>query len=71
MSEKSQLRKFVLVMGLAVGLPSTMVGLFFLLHQLVQKGYISWNVLLIVMVLVVVSVLGLMVKNVLARKDRQ
>jgi hypothetical protein len=58
-------------MGLAVGLPSTMIGLFFLLHQLVQNGYISWNVLLFIMVLVVVATLGLMVKNVLGKKSRQ
>ena len=70
MKERSQMQKFLLVMGLALGLPSTMIGLFFFLHQLVQKGYISWNVLLIVMVLVVVSVLGLMVKNVLDKKSR-
>lgn len=57
-------------MGLALGLPSTMIGLFFLLHQMVQNGYISWNTLLVVMVLVVVSVLGLMVKNVLGKKNR-
>lgn len=70
MKERTQMQKFLLVMGLALGLPSTMVGLFFLLHQLVQNGYISMNVLLIVMVLVVVSVLGLMVKNVLVKKSR-
>lgn len=71
MKERSQMHKFILVMGLAVGLPSTMVGLFFFLHHLVQIGYISWNVLLIILVLVVVATLGLMVKNVLVRKNRQ
>ena len=70
MKEQGQLRKFFIVMGLALGLPSTMVGLFFFLHQMVQSGYISWNTLLIIMVLVVVSVLGLMVKNVLGKKSR-
>lgn len=69
--ERSQMQKFLIVMGLALGLPSTMIGLFFLLHQLVQNGYISWNALLIIMVLVVVSVLGTMVKHVLVKKDRQ
>ena len=64
------MQRFLIVMGIALGLPSSMVGLFFLLHQLVKSGYISMNVLLIFMVLVVVTALGLMVKNVLVKKNR-
>ena len=71
MSEKSQMQKFVQVMGLALGLPGTIVGLFFVLNGLVSKGVISWNTLLIVLLVVVVSMLGLMVRYVLDRKNRR
>ena len=71
MSEKSQMQKFVQVMGLALGLPGTIIGLFFLLNGLVGKGLISWNTLLIVLLVVVVTMLGLMVRYVLDRKNRR
>jgi hypothetical protein len=71
MKNDTPMRKFFIVMGLAVGLPSTIVGLFFLLYQLVQNEIISWNMLLIILLIVVVYMLGLMVKNVLDKKDRQ
>ena len=61
----------MMVMGLAVGLPSTIVGLFFVLHQLVKSGYISWNVLLIILLTVIAYFLFLMVRNVLAKKNKQ
>lgn len=67
----SPIRKFLIVMGLAVGLPSTIVGLFFILYQLVQAKLISWNMLLIILLVVVVYMLFLMVKNVLGNKNRQ
>jgi len=57
-------------MGLAVGLPSTIVGLFFVLYQLVQNNVIGWNTLLIVLLIVVSYMLGLMVKNVLGPKNK-
>lgn len=69
--EDSSMKKFLIVMGLALGLPSTIVGLFFLLYQLVQEKIISWNLLLIILLVVVIYMLGLMVKNVLGKKNRQ
>lgn len=69
--EKSSTQKFLIVMGLAVGLPSTIVGLFFLLYQLVQNEIISWNWLLIILVTVVVGTLILMVKNGMVKKNKQ
>lgn len=69
--EQSSTRKFLIVMGLALGLPSTIVGLFFLLYQLVQSEIISWNVLLIILLAVVVYMLVLMVKNGLVKKNKQ
>jgi drug/metabolite transporter (DMT)-like permease len=71
MSEPKPIKKFLMVMGLALGLPSTIVGLFFLLHQLVKSGHISWNVLLIILISVIAYFLFLMVRNVLAKKDKQ
>jgi drug/metabolite transporter (DMT)-like permease len=72
MSEQPKpIKKFMMVMGLAVGLPSTIVGLFFVLHQLVKSGHISWNVLLIILLTVIAYFLFLMVRNVLAKKNKQ
>lgn len=64
-------RKFWLVMGLALGLPSTIVGVFFLLYYLVQNNIISWNVALGIIIAVVAYMLYLMVKNGLERKNRK
>lgn len=71
MSEQTPMKKFLIVMGLALGLPSTIVGLFFLLYQLVKAELISMNALLIILLVVVGYMLFLMVKNVLDRKNRQ
>jgi len=73
MEEKKQpaSRKFWLVMGLALGLPSTIVGVFFLLYYLVQNGVIGWNMALGIIILVVGYMLYLMVKNGLDRKNRK
>ncbi len=57
-------------MGLALGLPSAIVGLFFMLYQLVQNDLISWNVLLLILLAVVISMLFLMVKNGLDKKNK-
>lgn len=70
MKEDSSMRKLMIVMGLAVGLPSTIIGVFFVLYQLVQNDVISWNTLLIVLLVVVAYTLFLMVKNVLERKNK-
>ena len=70
MSPNNNLRKVMIVMGLAVGLPSTILGLFFVLYQLVQNDVISWNTLLIMLLIVVIYTLGLMVRNVVVSKDK-
>jgi hypothetical protein len=69
MKNQKPIRKFFIVMGLAIGLPSTIVGLFFLLYQLVQNEVISWNALLIILLIVVFYMLFLMVKNVVGKKN--
>ncbi len=61
----------MLTMGLAVGLPSTIIGVFYLLYSLQKSGYISWNVLLGILLGVIGYFLFFMVKNVLGKKDKQ
>ncbi len=58
-------------MGLAVGLPGTIIGVFYLLYSLVKSGHISWNMLLVILLLVIGYFLFFMVKNVLGKKDKQ
>ena len=60
----------MLTMGLSVGLPSTIIGVFYLLYQLVQSGYISWNMLLGILLFVIGYFLFLMVKNVVGKKSK-
>jgi hypothetical protein len=71
MKESKPIKKFIIVMGLALGLPATIVGLFFILLELVKSGHISWNVLLIILISVIAYFLFLMVRNVLAKKNKQ
>ncbi len=70
MSEKTPMQKMMLTMGLAVGLPSTIIGVFYLLYQLVKSGYISWNMLLGILLFVIGYFLFLMVKNVLGKESK-
>lgn len=69
MKDQSTKRKFLIVMGLALGLPSTIIGVFFLLYELVKSEIITWNFLLITLVILVIYILFLMVKNGLGKKD--
>jgi hypothetical protein len=69
-NKPSSTKRFMIVMGLALGLPSTIVGLFFLLYQLVEKKIISWNLLLIILLVVVLYMLVLMVKNGLDKQNK-
>jgi hypothetical protein len=66
---KNDMLKFIRVMGLAVGLPSTILGLFFVLYEMVKAGYISWTALIVILVSAIVLTLLLMVKYVLVKKD--
>ncbi len=70
MSEKTPIQKMMLTMGLAVGLPGTIIGVFYLLYSLVQAGHISWNMLLGILLAIIGYFFFLMVKNVLGKKDK-
>ncbi|MFP5491794.1 MAG: hypothetical protein ACLGG0_09840 [Bacteriovoracia bacterium] len=71
MKEDSQPQAWWKVLALAMGLPSLIVGVFFGLYILVQKGLIGWTTLLVVMLLVIVNTLFLMVRYGLVGKNRQ
>lgn len=62
--------KWLVVMGLALALPSTLLGTFALLFSLVKKGYLSETWGLVLMVLVGSNTLYLMVRYVAKRKKR-
>ncbi len=70
MTEKTPMQKMMLTMGLALGLPGTIIGVFYLLYSLVQSGHISWNMLLGTLLFVIGYFLFLMVKNVLGKKSK-
>ena len=59
------------VLALAMGLPSLIVGVFFGLYVLVQKGIIGWITLLVIMLLVIGNTLFLMVRYGMVGKNRQ
>jgi hypothetical protein len=71
MKKDSQPQAWWKVLALAMGLPSLIVGVFFGLYILVQKGLIGWTTLLVVMLLVTVNTLFLMVRYGLVGKNRQ
>lgn len=71
MKDKTPMQKMMLTMGLAVGLPGTIIGVFYFLYHLVKSGYISWNMLLGILLLVIGYFFFLMVRNVLVKKDKQ
>jgi hypothetical protein len=63
-------KKWWHVLGLAMALPSLIVGVFFGAFALVQKGIISWGTLLIVMILVIAQTLFLMVRYGMVSKNK-
>jgi hypothetical protein len=58
------------VMGLALGLPSLVLGLFFGLYSLVEAKLISWTIALALIVIVIFNALILMVKYGMAKKNK-
>jgi hypothetical protein len=52
----------VKILGLAIGLPSTILGIFFFIYFLIQEKLISTNVGLILIVLVIANIFYLMIR---------
>lgn len=59
------------VLGLALGLPSVIMGSFFGLYALVEGKIIGWTTLLVLMLLLIGNTLFLMVRYVLVKKNKQ
>lgn len=59
------------VLGLALGLPSVIMGSFFGLYALVEAKIIGWTTLLVLMLVLIGNTLFLMVRYVLVKKNRQ
>lgn len=59
MNEKPQIMK---VLGLAIGLPSTILGIFFFIYYLIQEEIISTMLGLTLLVLVIINVFYLMIR---------
>lgn len=59
------------VMGLAMGLPSLILGAFFGIYTLVENGILGWPIGLIILLLVIVNTLFWMVRLGLVGKNRQ
>lgn len=57
------------VLGLAMALPSTILGAMVLLYQLVGKNIISENVALVLLLLIIVNTFYLMLRYVIKRKN--
>lgn len=70
MSENAKKTNHWVVLGLAMGLPSTIVGVFFGLYYLVQQGKISWTVGLVVLVAVILNTLFWMIRYGMVKKNR-
>lgn len=59
------------VMGLAMGLPSLILGVFFGINVLVQKNIIGWTLGLVVLLGIIVNTLFWMVRLGVVGKNRQ
>lgn len=57
------------VLALAMALPSTILGLFLVLQQLVDRELISNNIALIILVLIILNILFLMVRYVFKKPN--
>jgi small-conductance mechanosensitive channel len=65
----SNKKKYMMVMGLALGLPSTILGISLFVYYLMEQKIISHTVGLIIIVLVVVNIFYLMIRSVSKRKS--
>ena len=59
------------VMGLAMGLPSLILGAFFGIHALVTQGVFGWGMGLTILIVFILNTLFWMVRLGLVGKNRQ
>lgn len=66
----SDWKKFSYVMGLALSLPSTILGVSYLAYTLYKKGVISEAVALGLIIVVTLNIFYVMIRYVLKRKNQ-
>ncbi len=59
------------VMGLALALPSLIIGAFFGVYSLVQAGVIGWTAALVILLVLIINTLFWMVRLGVVGKNRQ
>ena len=69
-TERSFARRALIVMALAMGLPSTILGVFGICYWLVKNGYISWNIALCIVIFFIINTFILMLRYVKAKKTK-
>ena len=57
------------IMGLAMGLPSTIIAVAVMASKLVDGGFISEGIGLVIVILVVISMFFLMIRYAIKKKD--
>lgn len=62
MSEENEKSNILKVVGLAMGLPSTILGVFALIYYLMNKNYISSGVAILIIVSIILYTFYLMIK---------
>lgn len=67
MSDK---KKYLMVMGLAMALPSTILGVFAFVYYLIEEKIISNTLGLVLIILVIINVFYLMIRSVTKRKSK-
>lgn len=63
-------KKLVVVLGLSVGLPSTILGICLFVMKLIDEQVVSKSQGLIIILIVVINIFYLMVRSVLKSKNK-
>lgn len=63
-------KKYTVIMGLALSLPSTILGISFVVYKLYKNGIISQGVGLIILLISIANIFYIMVRYVLKRKNK-
>lgn len=67
-NHKDEQISIVKVVGIAVGLPSSILGIFFVVYFLIEKGHIPAWLGMMFIIIIIVYLFYLMVRNVYKKK---
>ncbi len=67
--EKDKKSNIIKAMGLAVGLPSSILGVFALIYMLSKKGYISEVTGLVIILVIIIYTFTLMIRYAIKKQD--